>query len=64
MTIDANFNSIKVQLKQQRRVVKQNSLNNFNSIKVQLKHTPVFIIEVWQEFQFHKGTIKTVTISQ
>ena len=35
------------------------SMPYFNSIKVQLKHTPTFVIEVWQEFQFHKGTIKT-----
>ena len=34
---------------------------NFNSIKVQLKRSQSLSYYLIDEFQFHKGTIKTVT---
>ena len=34
---------------------------NFNSIKVQLRQTAVFLDLCFERFQFHKGTIKTIT---
>ena len=44
--------------------MKLDPLNDFNSIKVRLKHRIAF--EDWlgeNEFQFHKGTIKTDSLS-
>ena len=35
-------------------------LQNFNSIKVRLKQLRIHYDDVYDEFQFHKGTIKTV----
>ena len=54
------FNSIKVRLKQ--RIFMKLDLNQiyFNSIKVRLKPKPVILKYEIEEFQFHKGTIKTV----
>ena len=59
-----DFNSIKVQLKHRAN----NALNNlptyFNSIKVQLKLYPFWEqVEYCAEFQFHKGTIKTLFLN-
>ena len=34
-------------------------LQNFNSIKVRLKQLRIHYDDVYDEFQFHKGTIKT-----
>ncbi len=57
-----NFNSIKVQLKQNFELVQRVHQLNFNSIKVQLKLKSSSDIEEVSIFQFHKGTIKTAAI--
>ena len=58
---DANFNSIKVRLKRRVGPHAQVGRRDFNSIKVRLKRSkssePDGDID---EFQFHKGTIKTL----
>ena len=55
-----NFNSIKVQLEQFLRFCSNPLLCYFNSIKVQLERC----FNSWKglrcEFQFHKGTIRTI----
>ena len=56
-----DFNSIKVQLKPSRKRQDLHVVGNFNSIKVQLKQAYRCPAGVWTIFQFHKGTIKTVT---
>ena len=57
------FNSIKVQLEQfiskSGKVVKK----YFNSIKVQLELVALGILMLLRKFQFHKGTIRTISIS-
>ena len=53
------FNSIKVQLKQQRAANIDSMGTNFNSIKVQLKRLRTSSVSCCIRFQFHKGTIKT-----
>ena len=35
-------------------------LPDFNSIKVRLKHFQANMLKAVAEFQFHKGTIKTI----
>ena len=56
---NADFNSIKVQLKLLLRGQWKPICFNFNSIKVQLKLVSVHLIAGKAKFQFHKGTIKT-----
>ena len=56
----ANFNSIKVRLKQHKKNDKLHKYDNFNSIKVRLKHKiQLMTRRPAKSFQFHKGTIKT-----
>ena len=57
---DNNFNSIKVRLElaDLRKYAKQ--FGDFNSIKVRLEHFEVDLTEPYAEFQFHKGTIRTL----
>ena len=58
------FNSIKVRLKHARQATIHSIMMHFNSIKVRLKHKYyVDDAEVW-EFQFHKGTIKTRSLTE
>ena len=57
-----DFNSIKVRLKLIQVSKLEEILLNFNSIKVRLKHLDICRSDLHcQEFQFHKGTIKTPT---
>ena len=57
-----NFNSIKVQLKHTGSLDTNGNKIDFNSIKVQLKLNNLGTnLSNLQEFQFHKGTIKTAT---
>ena len=57
------FNSIKVQLEQKYRKQGTARLLNFNSIKVQLEQHILHAWEIAPEFQFHKGTIRTLGYS-
>ena len=54
-----NFNSIKVQLEPEFGLYKS-QIDDFNSIKVQLEHKIVLKTTSVLEFQFHKGTIRTL----
>ena len=63
MVIAVDFNSIKVRLKRIVTFAPLRSSLNFNSIKVRLKpavnsYYPYYV----EEFQFHKGTIKTAVM--
>ena len=55
----SNFNSIKVQLEPNNADDDQLYVGNFNSIKVQLELPKSSILPFFEEFQFHKGTIRT-----
>ena len=55
-----NFNSIKVRLKLARKGLFVGYVVHFNSIKVRLKPPRQVGAGLHREFQFHKGTIKTV----
>ena len=59
---DGNFNSIKVRLKHSLCLnpFLQVFQTDFNSIKVRLKLNGSTQIRMQTEFQFHKGTIKTI----
>ena len=57
-----NFNSIKVQLELHKELLKMSFLIHFNSIKVQLELTVEREEGDPQVFQFHKGTIRTLTL--
>ncbi len=58
----ANFNSIKVQLELTKKLQKLSSFSNFNSIKVQLERLKLATSLSQSQFQFHKGTIRTIDI--
>ena len=60
----SNFNSIKVRLKLTPILQEKTLLFYFNSIKVRLKHVegPDPLPYRDDEFQFHKGTIKTILL--
>ena len=58
-TLNTNFNSIKVRLKPSAYADASDPLCDFNSIKVRLKHPVQQNAVNANEFQFHKGTIKT-----
>ena len=55
------FNSIKVRLKRIIRTHFGSGRRYFNSIKVRLKRMMLLLLFAYMLFQFHKGTIKTVT---
>ena len=55
------FNSIKVRLELYAELYLLFSMNYFNSIKVRLEHNPILPLETRKQFQFHKGTIRTVS---
>ena len=55
-----NFNSIKVRLKPSGEMARCSWYANFNSIKVRLKQNLHQLFDNQYEFQFHKGTIKTL----
>ena len=58
-----NFNSIKVQLKQAHTLCPYHSAHpDFNSIKVQLKPQAIIDLYGLAKFQFHKGTIKALSL--
>ena len=57
--LNANFNSIKVQLELQKLLPLGSNASNFNSIKVQLERMAQDGIRRRSRFQFHKGTIRT-----
>ena len=54
-----NFNSIKVRLEPSLSSSASLQKSNFNSIKVRLEHSERVQGVCRQEFQFHKGTIRT-----
>ena len=59
-----NFNSIKVRLERQLIIEAARRFLNFNSIKVRLElPDPEEEEEAKDEFQFHKGAIRTSTLS-
>ena len=58
-SVKSNFNSIKVRLKHDLNTQVYLLHRNFNSIKVRLKRLFGSIIHADEQFQFHKGTIKT-----
>ncbi len=58
------FNSIKVQLKPREEAKILLPIIHFNSIKVQLKQYSEEDRNGLAPFQFHKGTIKTVALSE
>ena len=60
----SNFNSIKVRLKPTASAVKELNHAHFNSIKVRLKQAIFIKISYLLRFQFHKGTIKTIAVSE
>ena len=53
------FNSIKVRLEHLSPKIPTLSLKYFNSIKVRLEHNQNGYTYQFNEFQFHKGTIRT-----
>ena len=57
-----NFNSIKVRLEHILDAGTSSFFDNFNSIKVRLEQGEVIKAVTFQEFQFHKGTIRTMNI--
>ena len=57
------FNSIKVQLRLLEKTERETADGAFNSIKVQLRLVTMDDPSNKGFFQFHKGTIKTVSIS-
>ena len=58
-----HFNSIKVRLKHIIINISLVELFHFNSIKVRLKQQPVVSDLQGRSFQFHKGTIKTIHVT-
>ena len=57
-----HFNSIKVRLKPGKELTLCVDVDHFNSIKVRLKRLHFLYPHCLTEFQFHKGTIKTVLL--
>ena len=57
--VSKNFNSIKVQLELLKLLPIRFSMRHFNSIKVQLEQNIRSLLRDLDEFQFHKGTIRT-----
>ena len=55
-----NFNSIKVRLERECRTNDRKEEVNFNSIKVRLERSRRVDGRAFIEFQFHKGTIRTL----
>ena len=55
-----DFNSIKVRLKRRSGAMAYSYQKDFNSIKVRLKLATTSARTADRQFQFHKGTIKTV----
>ena len=53
------FNSIKVRLELHPILNQLANLDNFNSIKVRLELVMMRMINLINEFQFHKGAIRT-----
>ena len=56
----SNFNFIKAQLKLHTEYFLIKQRTDFNSIKVQLKPAQIVKERLLSQFQFHKGTIKTI----
>ena len=54
------FNSIKVRLEPPAFASEVEAVTSFNSIKVRLELLSVTLPDVIREFQFHKGTIRTL----
>ena len=63
MHFHRNFNSIKVRLERNTDIDTANLLNYFNSIKVRLEQYGPTTKRPHYQFQFHKGTIRTLIIS-
>ena len=58
------FNSIKVQFEQENLMLRVATMCYFNSIKVQFERlNPYLMLDGGSAFQFHKGTIWTLTCS-
>ena len=53
------FNSIKVRLRQKQAMRELVHIENFNSIKVRLRRKVIATVFDMNQFQFHKGSIKT-----
>ena len=58
-SLSENFNSIKVRLELNHLMVLAFLLSNFNSIKVRLEQLILVLSNSSEEFQFHKGAIRT-----
>ena len=61
---EADFNSIKVRLEPLVLFLQIPSYLDFNSIKVRLELTAELTAFEFIEFQFHKGTIRTMRCSR
>ena len=57
------FNSIKVRLERIRPTIHQRREGHFNSIKVRLELSSLFAFLLFRLFQFHKGAIRTCSLS-
>ena len=58
--VNCYFNSIKVRLERSIGATLRSDFRNFNSIKVRLEHWCARYSNTDYQFQFHKGTIRTV----